>query len=110
MLRTNTKYCSVEKSSPAGNGSHSLGSETAQIIAEEDLELKQTISRSRNPSSDLVIAPDPVLAEVTKASTNNNHQSGQNSQKSQGMSNFVISNAHLVNIKGSDALSCSVDV
>ena len=111
MLRTNTKYCSVE-SSPVGNGSHSLGSEPAQIIAdaEEDLELKQTISRSRNPSSDLVIAPDPVLAEVTKASTNNNHQSGQNSQKSQGMSNFVISNAHLVNIKGSDALSCSVDV
>ena len=83
LKRTNTKYCSVE-SSPAGNGSHSLGSEAAEIIAEEDLELKQTISRSRNPSSDLVIAPDPVLAEVTKASTNNNTQTGQ-----QGMSNFV---------------------
>ena len=91
MLRTNTKYCSVEKSSPAGNGSHSLGSETAQIIAEEDLELKQTISRSRNPSSDLVIAPEPVLAEVTKASTNNNNNNQQNhsSLKSQGMSHFV---------------------
>ena len=91
LLRTNTnKYSSVE-SSPVGNGSHSLalGSETAQIIAEEDLELKQTISRSRNPSSDLVIAPDPVLAEVTKASANNNNQPGQDCQKPQGISNFV---------------------
>ena len=89
MLRTNTNnYGSVE-SSPVGNGSNSIGSETAQIIAEEDLELKQTISRSRNPSSDLVIAPDPVLAEVTKASANNNNQPGQNFQKSQGISNFV---------------------
>ena len=48
------------------NGSNSTGKET-NLIAEEDLELNQTISRSRNPSSDLVIAPEPVLAEVTKA-------------------------------------------
>ena len=87
MLRANPKYCSVERaSSPAANGSHLLGSEAA----EEDLELKQTISRSRNPSSDLVIAPEPVLAEVTRASTtSSNNQAGSSSEKSQGMSNFV---------------------
>ena len=97
MERANTKYCSVEKeSSPAANGSHLLGSEAAQIIAEEDLELKQTISRSRNPSSDLMIAPDPVLAEVTKASSNNNNQPGENSQKSQGISNFVKTCKHFI--------------
>ena len=52
-----------------GPGSNSTG-QKSDLIGEEDLELSQTISRSRNPSSDLVIAPEPVLAEVTKADIN----------------------------------------
>ena len=31
------------------------------VTEETDLELKQNISRSRNPSSDLIIAPEPRI-------------------------------------------------
>ena len=52
-----------------GSGSSSTRKKS-DLIGDEDLELSQNISRSRNPSSDLVIAPEPVLAEVTKADIN----------------------------------------
>ena len=45
-----------------GNGIHS--------VSEEDMELRQNISRSRNPSSDLIIAPEPICRNEKNSTKN----------------------------------------